>query len=76
VTSLSGRYFAKHRLREAAMLMAIYVWATSRVAETLDERGATAAEYALLIALVAVVIAVAVTGLATRIGAALDSFVP
>ena len=58
------------------MLLAVYVWATSRMDEALDQRGATAAEYALLIALVAVVIAVAVSALADRIGGALDSFVP
>ncbi|MGH2749425.1 MAG: Flp family type IVb pilin [Actinomycetota bacterium] len=42
------------------MLLAVYVWATSRATETLDQRGVTAAEYALLIALIAVAVVTAV----------------
>jgi len=56
------------------MLMAMYVWATSRVAETFDERGATAAEYALLITLIAVAIAAAVTVFEDKISGFFNDF--
>lgn len=59
---------------EVAMLLGVYVWARSRVDEALDQRGATAAEYALLITLIAVAIAAAVTVFENKISDFFTSF--
>lgn len=51
------------------MLLAVQGWAKSRATETMDQRGVTAAEYALLIALIAIIIAAGAGVLATAINA-------
>lgn len=49
------------------MLLAVQAWLESRATDTLDERGVTAAEYALLIALIAIIIVTGAGTLATAI---------
>ncbi|MGH2699499.1 MAG: Flp family type IVb pilin [Actinomycetota bacterium] len=49
------------------MFWAVYGWARSRTTETLDQSGVTAAEYALLIALIAIIIVAGAGTLATAI---------
>lgn len=59
---------------EVAMLLGVYVWARSRMDEMLDQRGATAAEYALLITLIAVAIVAAVTAFEDKISGFFNDF--
>lgn len=54
------------------MLLNLYVKLHSRLGEMRNEDGATAAEYGLLVALIAAVIIVAATALGVNIGAKLQ----
>ncbi|MDQ3660042.1 MAG: Flp family type IVb pilin [Actinomycetota bacterium] len=49
------------------MFLAVQAWVESRATKTLDQRGVTAAEYALLIALIAVIVAVTIEPLGQAI---------
>jgi pilus assembly protein Flp/PilA len=57
------------------MLTFLKAWFTTRVGQYLpkDEKGQDAAEYALLIGLIALAIVIAVTALGTQISAAFDA---
>ncbi|AKL73557.1 Flp pilus assembly protein, pilin Flp [Actinobacteria bacterium IMCC26256] len=54
-------------------LTRLYISLTNLSVRSKDETGATAVEYALLVALIAAVITIAVIGLQERISDALDS---
>ena len=54
------------------MLNGLYRWMLTRTSELNNERGATAVEYGLMVALIAAVIVLAVTALGTQINTAFE----